>query len=118
MQLLDRSNDSKLRNATGEPEEEGDKRFGTYIYILKMYKNIDTDLMPSFHCFTFLKSLFLWDHRTSFLRRKQAMPTKVRTVSDDESPLAAASRHLYMSNQLGLPCTRFRNSASIRWPSK
>ena len=34
MQLLDRSNDSKLRNATGEPEEEGDKRFGTYIYIL------------------------------------------------------------------------------------
>ena len=33
IQLLDKSNDSKLRNATGEPEEE-EKRFGTYIYIL------------------------------------------------------------------------------------
>ena len=47
-------------------------------------------------------------------------PSTMKTVMvmEEDSPLAAASLHLYMLNQFSFPSTRFRNSASSLCPSK
>jgi hypothetical protein len=45
-------------------------------------------------------------------RTKQKRVRTRMTVRDEERPLAAARRHLYMSNQFFSPSTMFRNSSS------
>jgi hypothetical protein len=45
-------------------------------------------------------------------RTKQKRARTRMTVRDEERPLAAARRHLYMSNQFFSPSTMFRNSSS------
>ena len=61
--------------------------------------------------------LFLYLWRTG-LRKMQRMATNTVMVMEDERPETPARRHLYMSNQLGLPSTRLWNSASNLCPSK
>ncbi len=45
-------------------------------------------------------------------RTRQKSATARMTVKEEERPLAAASRHLYMSNQFFSPSTMFKNSSS------